>query len=182
MWFRLVGAPMVIDPTWSLATRLADDLDDSASLRRQFLAGGLTLGVGFSTSVVAGMVLGTHVEMAALMTAVPLCLLAMLVPGLGRSSSRRAIVAAGIAGGVTSHWPAGSGLIMAIAVGSVAANIGRRPTPATVGDRRMNGRRPTQSTVGDRRHQRSETDASNGRRPTHERSETDAMNGRSRGR
>ena len=124
-WFRLVAAPLVIDPTWAVGERLAKECPDPAAQRRRFLAAGMTLGVGFSAAVATGMLAGTQVPTGDLVIAVPLCLLALVGPGLRQRANRRVVMAASAVAVVTSAWPSGTGLLVAIIGGCAAGGASR---------------------------------------------------------
>jgi predicted branched-subunit amino acid permease len=119
-WFRVVAAPLVIDPTWAEGERLASECPDLAAQRRRFLAAGVTLGVGFSGSVVVGMLMGARISTADLAIAVPLCLLALVGPGLRQRESLRVVVVAAAVALLTSSWPSGTGLLVATVAGCLA--------------------------------------------------------------
>jgi predicted branched-subunit amino acid permease len=119
-WFRVAAAPLVIDPTWALAEREAPEPLDPAARRRRFLAAGLALGVGFSSTVAAGMVVGGRIPTTHLGIAVPLCLLAMVGPSLRRGDDARAVGVAATIAWLTATWPSGTGLLAAIVGGAVA--------------------------------------------------------------
>jgi predicted branched-subunit amino acid permease len=119
-WFRLAAAAFVIDPTWALGERLADEGADPARVRRRFLAAGATLGVGFTATVAVGIVAGGHAAVPGLEIAVPLCLLALVGPSLGQRANRRVVAVAASVALCTAGWPAGTGLLAATAAGCAA--------------------------------------------------------------
>ena len=77
------AAALIIDPTWAVADRHADDSADPRDQRRFFLAAALTLGIGWSSAMAAGVLLGTRLDSLDLQIAVPLCLLGLVGSGLG---------------------------------------------------------------------------------------------------
>ncbi len=128
-WFRFAAAQFVIDPTWAAGERLAADVSDPAAQRRRFLAAGITLGVGFSSTVAVGMFVGGQIDTGDLAVAVPLCLLAMVAPALRQSANRRAVIVAAAVALVTTGWPSGTGLLAATVVGCAAGGTSRGANP-----------------------------------------------------
>ena len=125
-WFRLVAAAMIIDPTWALAEQQAHR--DPRSQRAHFLAAGTVLGLGWSAGIAVGAMVGSRLRLDVLDVAVPLCLVAMVVPRLAPSGERWPVVAAASAAVVTAGWPAGTSQLAAIAAGLVAGGLSdRRP-------------------------------------------------------
>lgn len=119
-WFRLVAAAFIIDPTWAVAERLAEECPDPGRQRRRFLAAGATLGVGFTATVAVGVVTGTRLGMPDLEVAVPLCLVALVGPSLHRAEDRRVVGAAAVIALLTAGWPSGTGLLAATLGGCLA--------------------------------------------------------------
>ncbi len=118
-WFRFAAAGLIIDPTWAVADRHADLATDLAEHRRYFLGAGLTLAAGWSAGMAVGAVLGARLDWLDLQIAVPLCLLALVGTGLRGSTTRLVIAVAGTVALLTADWPSGTGLLAAIAAGSV---------------------------------------------------------------
>jgi predicted branched-subunit amino acid permease len=118
---------MVIDPTWAVGERLAEECPDPARQRRRFLAAGATLGVGFTATVAVGIVASGRIGVPDLEVAVPLCLLALIGPSLAGRADRRAVVVAGVVALLTAGWPSGTGLLAATAAGCVAGGIRAEP-------------------------------------------------------
>jgi predicted branched-subunit amino acid permease len=128
-WFRFAAAPLIIDPTWALAT--ARPLRPPAAERAFFLAAGATLGVAWSGCIAAGVVLGDALPADHLAVAVPLCLLALVAPRLTERDSRAVGVAAGAVAWLATPLPSGAGTLLAIAAGTVAGSaIADRPRSA----------------------------------------------------
>jgi predicted branched-subunit amino acid permease len=125
LWFRLLAAPLIIDPTWAVA-EAAGDTASPAAHRRFFLAAGLTLGVGWSALIAAGAVLGARVHGDHLAVAVPLCLAVLVGPHLRRGDTRAVCAVAAAVAILGRHLPAGSGLVLAVLAGcAVGAVPGR---------------------------------------------------------
>lgn len=125
-WFRFVAAGLIIDPTWAAAERFAAQSPSPAEQRRFFLASGLTLGAGWSVAIAAGAVLGARLDWLHLRIAVPLCLLALIGGGLRDATTRPAIAVAAGTALLTAHWPAGTGLLVAVAAGCAAGSAADR--------------------------------------------------------
>ncbi len=106
-WFRLVGAALVIDPTWMAAERRAGEPGTPEDHRRFFLGAGVTLGAAWGALVTVGMLLGDRASgWFDLQVAVPLCLVALVGPRLARAR-REAGRRRGRSGGGGDHEPAG---------------------------------------------------------------------------
>jgi branched chain amino acid efflux pump len=125
-WFRLVAAPLVIDPTWAIAVSRERPASLAAE-RRFFLAAGITLGLGWSAMIAVGAVMGARLDGAHLTVAVPLCLAALVGPHLRATDTRTVcVVAAGVAA-IFADLPAGTTLPVAVVAGCVAgAAVARR--------------------------------------------------------
>ena len=119
-----------IDPTWALAEERSSRPGSAADHRRYYLGAGLTLGVGWATMVTAGMVVGHRFGGAfGLDLAVPLCLVAMIGPRLGRRSDASVVATAGLVAAMTAGWTPGAGLLLAIGAGIAVGGLtdrGRR--------------------------------------------------------
>lgn len=119
-WFRVAAAQFVIDPTWAAAEGFAERCADPVAQRRHFLAAAVTLGIGWSLAMAAGVLLGDRLGHVDLEIAVPLCLLALVGDALRARAARRVVLAAGVTAWVTAGWPSGTGILTAIAVGVLA--------------------------------------------------------------
>ena len=118
-WFRFAAAPLVIDPTWAVAE--ARPVREQASdERRFFLAAGLTLGVGWSAMMAAGVALGGRLDASSLAVAVPLCLVSLVAPRLVDPDTRWVCLAAAATTPFTGGFPAGTGLLVAAGAGVLA--------------------------------------------------------------
>ncbi len=124
-WFRIIAAAMVIDPTWALAERLDEGCHDPAQQRRRFLAAGVTLGLGFTVTVLFGMLSAAQLSSGDTTVVAPLCLVALLGSGLQKALTRRVVVVAGITAWLTAGLPAGTGLVVSIMAGCIAAPLAR---------------------------------------------------------
>jgi len=122
LWFRLIGPMMLIDQTFATATTKGPDPD--RAFRRYWLALGLTMLVGWTSSIATGMIVGpvlpTDLPLDATGTA---CLLGLLVP---RLTDRRALLTALVAAGAAVAGlalPAGSGILLATTCGLLAGGL-----------------------------------------------------------
>jgi predicted branched-subunit amino acid permease len=122
-----VAAALLIEPTWALAEERSSRPGSAADHRRYYLGAALTLGVGWATMVTAGMVVGHRFGGAfGLDLAVPLCLVALLGPRLGRRSDARVVATAGLVAAMTAGWPPGTGLLLPIGAGIAAGGLADR--------------------------------------------------------
>jgi predicted branched-subunit amino acid permease len=121
--FRLAAAALLVDPLWALVTARAGQ----ASCKSYFLGAGLTLWFGWAAAVTVGAVFaqaGTSAGWAAV--GVPLCLLALVVPGLRRPGGMACVGAAAVVGSTSAAWPAGTEVLAAMIAGTAAAAVARR--------------------------------------------------------
>jgi predicted branched-subunit amino acid permease len=129
-WFRLLGAALVIDPTWMAAERRTAEPGTDRDMRQFFLGAGLTLGAAWCALVTAGMILGDRAAgWIDLEVTVPLCLLALVGPRLLERNGRATVLVAAAVAAATMSLPAGSGILLAIVVGVAAGLVtsGSRP-------------------------------------------------------
>ena len=116
-WFRVVAAGLIIDPTWAAAERHAGQCTDPRQQRRYFLAAGLTLGAVWSGAMAVGAVMGARLDGLDLQIFIPLCLLGLVGTGLRAAGARSVMMMAAAVALATANWPAGTGLLAAIAAG-----------------------------------------------------------------
>jgi predicted branched-subunit amino acid permease len=126
LWFRLVAAPMLVDPTWAVATERGADPGSPAADRRFFAAAGFTLGIGWSTMMAIGVVAGDRIASDHLVVAVPLCMASLVAPRLLDPATRWVCVVAGVTSLLTTSFPAGTGIFAAIAAGCAAGALSAR--------------------------------------------------------
>jgi predicted branched-subunit amino acid permease len=124
VWFRAVAAALVIDPTWAIAERNAASGASKREQRAYFLASGLTLGVGWSGVMAIGAIAGARADGLDLDVVVPICLASLLGPALRDPVDRCAALAGALTMVFTRGWPAGTGIVVAIAAGTVAGAAG----------------------------------------------------------
>jgi len=125
-WFRLLGAAFLIDPTWALADQHAATGASPEAQRQFFLAAGITLGVWWTALIGVGAIIGNHLPHVGLELVAPLVLLSLIGTRIRNRANRWAAIAAAVTALLTSHAPAGTGLMLAIAAGCVAALVAER--------------------------------------------------------
>ena len=120
---RLAAAAFVVDPTWMVA-RQRELHPGTVEERRAFYAGaGFAMAVGWSATIGAGIVLVTPPAATSFFgIGTPLCLSTIVAPHLRTTAGLRCVCAAGLVAALTSTWPAGTGLLMAMAAGAVAGS------------------------------------------------------------
>jgi predicted branched-subunit amino acid permease len=126
VWFRLLGAAFLIDPTWALADQHAATGASPEAQRRFFLGAGITLGVWWSAMIAAGAMIGDRLPHVGLELVAPICLMTLIGTRVRDRSNRWAAIAAASTALLTSHAPAGTGLMAAIAAGVVTAHVSGR--------------------------------------------------------
>jgi predicted branched-subunit amino acid permease len=109
-WFRLTAAALVIDPTWAVVERDVATERDDREQRWFFLGAELTLGLAWSTAIAIGAMLGARIDAVDRRTAL-------------------VIVSAAAVALATSSWPAGTGLLAAVVVGTLVGLILDRQDP-----------------------------------------------------
>ena len=125
-WFRLVGAAFLIDPTWALADQHAATGASLESQRRFFLGAGITLGIWWTALIGVGAIIGNRLPHVGLELVAPICLMSLIGTRIRNRSNRWAAIAAAATALFSSHAPAGTGLMLAIAAGCVAAQVSER--------------------------------------------------------
>jgi branched chain amino acid efflux pump len=127
-WFRTAGAVLLVDPTWALAEQHAARGSSDAAHRWFYLSAALTLGVGWSGIIAAGALAGDRLPTAGLDVVVPFCLIALLGRRLQGRPHWYAAAGAAMTTVLGGDLPAGTGIILAIVVGAVAATLTARAT------------------------------------------------------
>lgn len=125
LWFRLVAAAFVIDPTWAAAERHAASEASEAAHRRFFLAASLALGAGWSALIGIGVVVGGRLDFVDLDVMVPLCLVALVAPALRDGANRAPMIAAGAVALFGPLLPSGITTLLAIVAGTLAGSTTR---------------------------------------------------------
>jgi predicted branched-subunit amino acid permease len=64
-----------------------------------------------------GAVMGARLEWLDLKIAIPLCLIGLVSAGLREAGARSVIIVAALVALLTANWPAGTGLLAAVAAG-----------------------------------------------------------------
>jgi predicted branched-subunit amino acid permease len=127
-WFRLLAAPLVIDPTWAV-TDANSDGRTLADQRRFFFAAGLTLGAGWSALIAVGVMAGDRIDARHLAVAAPLCLASMVGPRLRSRDTQLVCAVAAAVTVLATNLPAGTGIAAAVAAGCAAGAITDRSGP-----------------------------------------------------
>ena len=119
---RLLVAASVIDPTWVLAERRAGRPGSLEERRAHYAGAAVLLAAVWTAAVTAGALLGPTVATgtAGLAAAVPLCLVALVVPHLRLPGGAAAVLAAGLAAAATGGLPPGWGLVLSMAAAAGA--------------------------------------------------------------
>jgi predicted branched-subunit amino acid permease len=120
---RLLAAAVVIDPMWLIARR-REAQPGTPQERRAFFGGAaVTLAAGWSAMIGAGVLLGSPQDATSFLgICTPLCLSAIVAPHLRTAAGARCACAAAVVAVLTSSWPAGPGLLMAMAAGAAAGS------------------------------------------------------------
>jgi predicted branched-subunit amino acid permease len=127
-WFKMIGAALLIDPTWAVARSRAARPGTPSAQRRYYLGAAVTLSIGWCLMITAGMLVGARwSERLDLGVTVPLCLIALVGPRLLERDLRPTVIAAAAIALVARGLPAGSGLLVAVAVGALLG-ASRRPS------------------------------------------------------
>jgi predicted branched-subunit amino acid permease len=122
----VIGAALLIDPTWALADRFDATGPSLAAQRRFFLGAGVTLGVAWSALIAIGAVIGNRLPNIGLELAAPLCLIALVGTRIRGREHRWAAITAAITAIAAYDAPSGMGTVIAIAAGCVAGETARR--------------------------------------------------------
>lgn len=144
-WVRLLGAAVVVDPTWMIAQRRGERAGTVAQRRAHYFGAAAALTVAWLAAVTAGALLGAVGPAAgALAIAVPLCMLSIVVPHLRVPGGFRAIAAAVLVVVATTQigdgLPAGTEILLAMVAAGVAGwtpanrlgrRLGERPVVAS---------------------------------------------------
>jgi|GEM_PF-3284665 len=121
---RLLAAAVIIDPTWMLATRRADEGGTLAQQRAHFAGAAIVLTAGWTTAVTAGALLSSVATFAGVLAiAVPLCLVAIVAPHLRVSGGPVAVAVAVTVTVATASWPSGSGMLLAMASAAIGGAL-----------------------------------------------------------
>jgi branched chain amino acid efflux pump len=120
---RLLAAAVVIDPIWLIARRRQAQPGTPQERRAFFGGAAATLAAGWSAMIGAGILLGTPQDATSILgICTPLCLSAIVAPHLRTAAGARCVCAAAVVAALTSSWPSGTGLLMAMAAGAAAGS------------------------------------------------------------
>jgi predicted branched-subunit amino acid permease len=125
-WFRVAAAGMIVDPTWAIAEPHAATTRDAREQRGYFFGSALTLGIGWSTAIAVGALIGARLDSIDLSIVIPVCLLGLLGVGLRAAGTRSVIVVAAAVALLTASWPDGTGLLAAVAAGCATGMVNER--------------------------------------------------------
>lgn len=129
-WFQVIAAATLIDPTWAVAMERFSAGGDRSRAQAAHLGAVGALTVGWVAMVTAGVVIGPTVTTGTgLELAAPLCVLTLVVP---RATDRPGLAAALVGatvGVAAAGFPAGTGLLLAIAAGTAAGTLAGRAEP-----------------------------------------------------
>jgi predicted branched-subunit amino acid permease len=122
-WFRVVGAALIVDPTWAIAEHHDELVPDPQEQRRYFLGAGATMLAGWSAAIAVGAVMGARLESLDLRIVIPLCLLGLIGTGLRDTGTRLVIVTAAAVALFTANWPSGTGILAAVLAAMVVSLV-----------------------------------------------------------
>ncbi len=125
-WFRLVAAPLVIDPTWAVVDSRDGRSWSPADQRGFFFGAALTLGIAWSTLMAVGVVAGDRIDVRHLAVAVPLCLASLVGPRIRDVDTRVVCGAAAAATVLAGGLPAGARIPVAVVAGCLAGAFADR--------------------------------------------------------
>jgi predicted branched-subunit amino acid permease len=121
---RLLAAAVVIDPIWLVARRRQEHPGTTAERRAFFAGAAATLAAGWSAMIGAGALVGTPQDATSFLgICLPLSLSAIVVPHLRAAAGARCVCAAGVVAALTSSWPSGTGILVAMAAGAAAGSV-----------------------------------------------------------
>jgi predicted branched-subunit amino acid permease len=119
--FRVLASALLTDVSWMLGLARYDQPGTSEQKRWHYLGAGTTLFVSWVSMVTTAALVGRHLPFEIDLTvAMPLCLLAMVSPGLRSWGGAAAAAGAGIVAFTTGALPAGAGIIVAAVAGAIA--------------------------------------------------------------
>ncbi|MHC1558799.1 AzlC family ABC transporter permease [Actinomycetospora sp. C-140] len=126
-WFRWLAPHFVVDPSYAMASRRPDLLEDPSRFRRYWLTAGLGLAATWVGLTAVGALLAPVLPASsALDVAAPAMFLAVLVPQLRARPARAGAAVAAVVAATASPLPDGLGLLCGIAAGVAAATLSDR--------------------------------------------------------
>lgn len=123
LWFRMLAAPMIVDPIWAVADAQASRGGSQREQRAHYFGAALTLAMAWTVLILAGIALGNRLGTSSLQVAAPLCLLSIVGPRLMAPRSRAVGMTAIVAAVWTRGFPSGTSIFVAIVAGCVAGGI-----------------------------------------------------------
>jgi predicted branched-subunit amino acid permease len=133
LWWRLLGAYLLIDPSFVVGTEryaVAAPGQDRRRGHAHYLGGGLLLWVGWLAAVAIGATAGARIpESLHLELLVPLYLLGEIVPRLRDLAPRRTALTSALVGLVCLNLPLHLGIVVAIVAGLAVGGATLRRTP-----------------------------------------------------
>ncbi len=125
-WFRAAGPYLLVDPLFALVSGHCDPLRSPADARRYYLAAGLTIWGAWQPLVGLGVLFGPAVPKAlSLEFAVPILLIALLMPAVRTAPAAAATAAGLLTGTAGTMLPAATNVMIAAAAGAAAATLAR---------------------------------------------------------
>ncbi len=125
-WFRVAAAPLLVDPVWAVADARAMQPGTLREQRAHYFGSALTLAFAWTVLVTAGVLLGSHLGIAVLGVAAPLCLLSLVGPRLLDRRTRTIVVSAAAAAILARNFPSGSSIFVAIILGCAVGELTSR--------------------------------------------------------
>lgn len=116
--YRAIAAASVIDPTWALAQARLHDGGSLRARRRYYAYAAGLLCTGWVGIITAGAFVGVA-GLRAAETAIPLCLIALVMPPLRSRTERVPMVAAALVAWFAADLAAGGGVLLAAATAVV---------------------------------------------------------------
>ncbi|HUH07066.1 MAG TPA: AzlC family ABC transporter permease [Egibacteraceae bacterium] len=124
-WFRWLAPHFLVDQTYAIA-EARPQLRDPRRFRRYWLTAGLVLGVAWTATMAAAVLLGPVLPAASpLDFAATATFVGLLVPRLRQRVARRPALIAAVVGLLVASMPNGIGLLIAAAAGLMPALLGR---------------------------------------------------------
>lgn len=121
---KVLAAAAIIDPSWMLAERRAAEPGGLAQRRAHYVGAAICLTIGWTAAVSAGALLGSFDHLGEhLSIAVTLCLTAIVAPHLRVPGGFVAIGAAAVVALVGRSWPAGTGILAAMAAAALTGGL-----------------------------------------------------------
>ncbi|MCV2491281.1 AzlC family ABC transporter permease [Geodermatophilus sp. YIM 151500] len=122
--WKVLAAATVVEPTWAVAERRAREPTDPVGARVHYAGAAVAMTVGWLAVVTVGSVVGRVDGLAThLAVAVPLCLLALVVPHVRRPGGLAAVVAAVVTALAARPLLPGADVLLAMAAAGIAGSV-----------------------------------------------------------